>query len=46
VSPAMAQDYMRYGYVCKEYMHVATSSGSILPIGWIDLKMDVMRKPR
>ena len=32
--------------MCKEYMRMATSCGSILRIRSIDLKIDAMRKPR
>jgi hypothetical protein len=32
--------------MCKEYMRIATSCGSILRIRSIDLKIDAMRKPR
>jgi hypothetical protein len=50
LSSAMAQYYMRYGYMYKEYMRVATSPRtsrrSVLRIRTIDLKMGAMRKPR
>jgi hypothetical protein len=32
LSSAMAPYYMRYGYMCKEYMRVAASFGPMLPI--------------
>jgi hypothetical protein len=37
---------MRCGYMCKEYMRVATSSEMMLRIRSIDLKMGAMPKPR
>jgi hypothetical protein len=46
LSSAMPRYYMRCGYMCKEYMRIATSCGSILRIRSIDLKIDAMRKPR
>jgi hypothetical protein len=37
---------MRCGYMCNEYMRVATSVGTVLRIRSIDLKMGAMPKPR
>jgi hypothetical protein len=42
LSSAMKPYYMRCGYMCNEYMQVAT----ILRIRSIDLKIDAVRKPR
>jgi hypothetical protein len=47
----MPQYYMRYGYMCNEYMRLAIRCGfllriRVLRIRWIDLKIDAMPKPR